>query len=82
MTSTVSHATITTILSAGYDAVSTTVGLAVVLALLVLLFQKEILGILRGERVAAWLRAFDVALVPLLLTFVIIVSARLWELLQ
>ena len=82
MTSTVNHATITTILSAGYNTVSVTVGLAVVVALLALLFQKEILGILRGDRVAAWLRAFDLALVPLLLAFVIIVTARLWELLQ
>jgi hypothetical protein len=82
MTSTVTHATITTILSAGYDAISTTVGLAVVLALLALLFQKEIAGILLGQRVSAWLRTFDVALVPFLLVFVVIVSARLWELLQ
>ena len=80
MTSTVTAATTSVLLSSSYDALSTTVGLAVVIALAILLFQREVTHILRGERAAAWEWAFDVALIPLLFVFFNIVSARLVEL--
>lgn len=82
MTSTVTHATILVFSSTSYDAITKTVGLASVFVLLVLLFQKEYARVHPGPRATAWMRAFDLALVPLLITFVIIVSARLAELLQ
>ena len=82
MTSTVTHATLSALVSSGYDTITTTVGVAVMVALLVLLFQKEVARVLLGMRAASWSRAFDVALVPLLIAFLVIVSARLWELLR
>lgn len=81
MTSTVTQATIGTLLSTTYDTLSTTIGITVVIVLLVLLLQKELARILGGDRAATWVHAFDLALVPLLLTFVLIVTARLAELL-
>jgi hypothetical protein len=80
MTSTVTDATVNVLLRSSYDALSTTVGLAVVIALGVLLFQREVTRILGGQRPAAWEWAFDVALVPLLFVFFVIVAARLVEL--
>lgn len=81
MTSTVTEVTVTTLRSTTYDTLSTTVGVAVVLVLLVLLLQKEVARIAGGDRANAWVHAFDLALLPLLLTFVLIVGARLGELL-
>lgn len=82
MTSTVTHATILVLTSTSYDAITKTVGLASVVVLLVLLLQKEFARIHPGPRATAWIHAFDLALVPLLITFLIIVTARLAELLQ
>jgi hypothetical protein len=80
VTSTVTAATTGVLLSSAYDALSTTVGLAVMIALGILLFQREVAHILRGHRAEAWEWAFDVALIPLLFVFFVIVSARLAEL--
>jgi hypothetical protein len=80
MTSTVTAATTAVLLSSSYDALSTTVGVALVIALSVLLFQREATRILGGHRAVAWEWAFDVALVPLLFVFFVIVAARLVEL--
>lgn len=80
MTSTVTAATTSVLTSSSYDALSTTVGLGVVLALLFLLFQREVTHIIRGERAESWEWAFDFALIPLLFVFFVIVSARLVEL--
>ena len=82
MTSIVTHATILVLTSANYDAITKTVGLASMVVLLVLLLQKEFARVHPGPRATAWTHAFDVALVPLLITFAIIVTARLAELLQ
>jgi hypothetical protein len=80
MTSMVNAATTAVLTSSSYDALSTTVGIGVVLALLILLFQREVTHIIRGDRAEAWEWAFDVALIPLLFVFFVIVSARLVEL--
>ena len=80
MTSTVTAATTAVLLSSTYDALSTTVGFALVIALAVLLFQREVTRILGSHRAIAWEWAFDVALVPLLFVFFVIVAARLVEL--
>lgn len=82
MTSIVTHATRALIASTSYDDLTKTAGLAVVVVLLVLLLQKEFTRFRPGPRTTAWIHAFDLALVPLLLTFAIIVAARLAELLQ
>ena len=80
MTSTVTHVTTSILVSSSYDALSTTIGLALVVALAILLFQREVIHILGGTRASAWAWAFDVALVPLLVVFFVIVAARLVEL--
>jgi hypothetical protein len=80
MTSTVSAATTAVLLSSTYDALSTTVGIALVIALAILLFQREVTRILGGHRAVAWEWAFDVALIPLIFVFFVIVAARLIEL--
>lgn len=80
MTSMVTAATMAVLQSSSYDALSTTVGIALVIALAVLLFQRDVTRILGGYRAVAWEWAFDVALVPLLFVFFVIVAARLVEL--
>jgi hypothetical protein len=80
VTSTVTAATTAVLQSSSYDALSTTVGIALVIALAVLLFQRDVTRILGGYRAVAWEWAFDVALVPLLFVFFVIVAARLVEL--
>jgi hypothetical protein len=80
VTASVTNATTSVLLSSSYDALSTTVGFALVIALMILLFQREVTRILGGTRATAWSWAFDVALVPLLFTFFVVVTARLVEL--
>jgi len=80
VTSTVTDTTTAVLLSSSYDALSTTVGIALLIALVVLLFQRDVTRILGGHRAVAWEWAFDVALVPLLFVFFVIVAARLVEL--
>lgn len=80
MTSTVTHVTTSILLSSSYDALSTTIGLALVVALAILLFQREVIHILGGFRANRWAWAFDIAMVPLLFVFLLIVAARLIEL--
>ena len=77
MTAMVTEATTKMLLSSTYDALSTTVGLAAIAALVCLLVQREVIRIVapsRAER-SGW--AFDIAIVPLLVVFVLIVTARL-----
>lgn len=59
---------------------STTLGLAVVLVLVVLMFAREMLKAHGGLRAVARVRALDIAVWPLFITFGIIVSVRLLEL--
>lgn len=82
MTSTVTQATIAALTSTSYDTLSTTIGILVVIVLIVLLLQKELARVLVGSRAQPWIHAFDLALVPLLVAFLIIVTARLAELLR
>lgn len=82
MTSTVTQATMLLLTSASYDTITKTVGLASLAVLLVLLLQKEFARLHPGPRATAWIHAFDLALVPLLITFAMIVTARLIGLLQ
>lgn len=82
MTSTVTEVTLRTITSMTYDMLTRTAGLIVILLLLLLLGLKEILrssGRLKDE---AWMRAFDVATLPLLLTFGFVIFMRFMGLLR
>jgi hypothetical protein len=64
-----------------YDSLTLTAGLAVVVALVVLLLIKEVRRLRGGESPSGTLGLFDPYLVPLAITFGIIVAARLRELL-
>jgi hypothetical protein len=81
MTSTVTKATVAVLSSASYDTITQTVGLVSIVILLVLMVMKELARVHPGPRSTAWIHAFDLALVPLLITFTVIVTARLAELL-
>lgn len=59
---------------------STTLGLAVLLALLLLMFVREMLKAHGGRRAQERVRALDVAVWPLFVTFGFIISVRLLEL--
>jgi hypothetical protein len=66
----------------GYDYLTTTVGLALIGVLAVLLLARELLPILRTGDTSRQKRAMDLAIVPLLVVFAVIVLARLAELLK
>lgn len=76
MISTVTTTTVTTILGAG------SLALAGILVLLALLIQKELASASEGRFARALDRVVTVAIVPLLLTFVTVVVARVVEALQ
>ena len=80
MTSTVTEAVAAAAASFTFEFRSTTLGLAVVLALLVLMFAREMLNANGGERAVERVRALDIAVWPLFITFCLIVSVRLLEL--
>jgi len=80
VTSTVSDVTTRILQSSSYDALSTSIGLALMLVLGILLFQREVTNVLGGVRAHRWAWAFDIAMVPLLFVFFLIVSVRLIEL--
>jgi hypothetical protein len=80
MTSSVTDAVAAAAASFTFEFRSTTLGLAVVLALLVLMFARETLKAHGGERALERVRALDVAVWPLFITFAIVVSVRLLEL--
>ena len=82
MTSTVTSLTTQALSSHAYDYLTTTVGLAVIGALAVLLLVRELASIFRGGSVSREMRALDLALTPLLIVFTIIVIARFMELLK
>lgn len=81
-TVTVAHVAVLALFSTAFDPITTTVGLASLVALLLLLLLKEIVRVNAGHRGYAQLRAFDLVIAPLLLLFTIIVAARMVALLQ
>ena len=56
-------------------------GLIVVAALVVLLVQREIIRAVMGHRADHWIHMVDLALIPLLLVFMLVIGARLAALL-
>jgi hypothetical protein len=81
VTTTVTEAIARGIAALRYDTLSQTAGLAAIGALVVLLLIKEVRRLRQGEEATESLALVDVFLVPLVLTFGIIVTARLAELL-
>lgn len=65
-----------------FDPVITTIGLALLAALLLLLLLKEIVRVNPGHRGYPRLHDFDLVIVPLLLLFAVVVAARVVGLLQ
>jgi hypothetical protein len=82
MTSTVTELTITTIASSTYESLSTTLSVVVLVLLLVLLIQKELVWAFGGPRSGVWMQALDTAIVPLLVTFGLVVIIRILGFLQ
>jgi hypothetical protein len=81
MTSSINRAITDFLTSTDYDAISTTVGLAAVVALLVLLVQREAVRAYWGNNRPRWIHGLDVAVFPLLVSFATIVLLRLLQLL-
>ncbi len=77
MTSTVTEVTRTLILSSTYESLSTSLGLIVILLLDILLIQKELIRARGSSRSRQWMRVLDIAIAPLVLTFLVIVTLRL-----
>lgn len=72
--------TVTTLESLSYAVLSTTVGVVSVLLLIGLLTWREIVNVAGGQHRQIWKRGLDIAIVPLLLVFGMIVVNRLLEL--
>lgn len=81
MTSSLNRSVIDYLISTDYDVISTTVGLLAVAALLVLLVQREAVRSYGGDRAERWIRGLDLAVLPLLVAFAVIVVLRLLQLL-
>jgi hypothetical protein len=82
MTATVTEVTISTIMSNSSDTLSTTLGIIATLLLLVLLVQKEIISALDNPRAKRWADTLNIAIVPLLLAFGLVVAIRFTDLLH
>ncbi len=82
MTSIVTEVTRVTIESYSYDNLSTTIGILVVVLLVVLLIQKELIRGFNGSRSRIWMQVLDIAIVPLLLTFSLMVIMHFVDLLK
>jgi hypothetical protein len=67
--------------SNSYDYLTTTIGLAVIGVLALLLLAREFTPVFRSGKASRETRALDMALVPLLIVFATIIVARLAELL-
>lgn len=77
MTSTVTNATLTTI---GSNTYSTIISVVVIVLLLTLLLEKELVRAFGHPRSRDWIQALDVAIVPLLLAFGVIILVRFLDL--
>lgn len=82
MTTTVTSLATGALKLTSYDHLSTSIGLAVIGVLAALLLVRELAPILRGGSAPRETRALDVAIVPLLMVFAIIVLGRLADLLR
>jgi hypothetical protein len=80
VTSSINQSVVDFLMATDYDVVSTTAGLAAAAALVVLLVQREAVRAFGGERAGRWIHGLDIAVLPLLMSFAIIVVLRLLDL--
>ncbi len=81
MSSTLTQITFAAMIAHAYDTLATVFGVIIVLLLIVLLVQKEALRAWGGARAERWARALNVAIIPLLFAFAVIILMRLAALL-
>ena len=74
MTTTVTTVTVTTVTTLGFGLA---IGLIVTIALIGLLLSRELAGAGGDPRLLAWKRTSMVAIVPLLLSFAVIVAVKM-----
>jgi len=79
MTAIVTQATVAVLTAASYESVSATFGAIAIVLLLVLLMLKELTRSRAGGRIVS-LKVFDIAAVPLLVTFGLVILQRLLSL--
>jgi hypothetical protein len=66
----------------GFEALSATVGVVLIVLLIVLLVEREVLRALGGPRAVARVRSLTVATLPLLIAAVAIIGTRIESLLN
>lgn len=76
MTTTVNALTTAVINATNYFDLTKSFGLILVLLLLSLLIYKEVARVSGGERANLWTATFNIAIVPLLIGFALIVALR------
>jgi hypothetical protein len=79
MTSTVTEITLTTILFGTHESRATSLGLILVLLLVALVVERELMRARGGPQSERWTRTLNVAIVPLLMAFAVIVVIRLLD---
>jgi hypothetical protein len=72
----VTHATREAFSTSDYDKLSSTVGVTAVILLLLLVLARELLSLSATPGIERKLRVLDAFIVPLLLSFVVIIAAR------
>jgi heme O synthase-like polyprenyltransferase len=80
MTAIITEATLQAILSATYNTLSSTFGVAAMVVLLLLLLVKEVRRARGGGRSPEAMKVFDIAIVPLLIAFVWVMLLRMLDL--
>jgi hypothetical protein len=81
VTTSINRSVVDFLVSTDYDAISTTVGLAAVVALVLLLIEREAVRAYGGDRARRWIHGLDIAVLPLLAAFGTIMLLRLIQLL-
>ena len=81
MTSTVTEVTRLTINSGSYPDFKTMIGVTAVLLLLLVLGQKEVARASGGPLSKTWMQTLDIAVMPLLLAFGLVMLTRFLDLL-
>lgn len=76
MTTTVNNLTTAVINAINYTTLTNSFGLVLVLLLLSLLIYKEIARAAGGQRADKWAETFNIAIIPMLISFGLIVALR------
>ena len=82
MTAMVTAATKAFIQGNSYNAISTSVGVVVILLLLICLIEKELLRAMGGARAKAGMEVVNIVVVPLLLAFALIILLRFLDIIN